>query len=171
MAHSFEELSIQDYQDRKSIMTNWRGYETSRALHTYLAGSPVKLITGRGFGTQVDLGLFIALGTGTTGERVRINYAPILHNGYVYLLVKAGPIAVALALYALAWLYRTGRRHAAASSRLSAAPGRVLQAIAVSLALTTWVAMGLLSRAGMFPYILAAGFLLAALTRAPEART
>lgn len=169
IARVSDEMTIQDYPDRKSIMANWRGYESSRALRSYLAGSPFELLAGRGFGTQVNLGLFIALGTGEPGERVRINYAPILHNGYAYLLVKAGPVAVALVAYALIWFYRVGRRYAGGlAGRAFAAPGRVLQAIAVTVALTTWVSMGVLSRSGMFAYLLAAGFLLAALTRGQE---
>lgn len=119
------------------------GYETSRALETYTSGTPVQVLLGQGFGKQLDLDLFIALGWGDTGERERIHFAPILHNGYAYLLFKAGPISLVMVAYALAWLYVTGRRKAGGGpNQPLRAPGRILQAVALSLAFYTWVYHG-----------------------------
>jgi len=168
LAHAPEELAIRDYATRMDIMTNWRGYETSRALHAYAIGTRFEWVFGRGFGHSVDLGLFMNMGTGTTGERERINLAPILHNGYAFMLVKAGPMAIALFLAAVAWLYRMGRRQAASAIPAIAAPSRVLQACALVMLFVTWISMGALA-GGHF--VLAAGYLLAAVTRGAEPST
>ena len=163
-----EELGIGDYSDRASIVANYRGYETSRALETYTSGTPVQVLLGQGFGKQLDLDLFIALGWGDTGERERIHFAPILHNGYAYLLFKAGPISLVMVAYALAWLYVTGRRKAGGGpNQPLRAPGRILQAVALSLAFYTWVSMGVFAGG---PYMLVAGFLLGALSRSSVSR-
>ena len=162
LARAPEELVIRDYASRFDIIANWRGYETSRALHAYAVGTPFEWVFGRGFGHSVDLGLFMNMGTGTPGVRERINLAPILHNGYAYLLVKAGPMAIALFLIAAAWLYRIGRREAASTLRAIAAPSRLLQACALVILFITWISMGGLAGGH---WVLAAGYLLAAVTR------
>ena len=163
IAKSVEELTVDEYSDLRSINLNWRGYETSRAMRFYVSGSPVQLLTGQGFGAQVDLGLFMPLST-SSGRIERIRLVPILHNGYAYLLVKGGPISVALFAYAIVWLYLVGRRNAANPGKdANHAASRVMQGVAVGLAFATFFISGVFNRLDMFPYMLAAGFLLGAL--------
>ena len=98
-------------------------------------------------------------------------FIPILHNGYAYLLVKGGAVAVILFGYVLLWLYRVGREIVILEpSRFVSAPARVLQAVALSLALTTWIVAGVFNKLDMFPFLLAAGFLLAATTQSKTSR-
>ena len=111
VARSVEELSVDEYSDLRSINLNWRGYETSRAFGTYTSGDPLQLLTGQGFGAQVDLGLFMPLGT-SGGHRENLRFVPVLHNGYAYLLVKGGPLAIVLFAYAMMWLYMIGKNKA-----------------------------------------------------------
>lgn len=171
LARATDELTIREYTDIQSINENWRGYETFMALKYYSSGSPVELLLGQGFGAQVDLGLFMPLAIGPGGEPVRMKYIPVLHNGYAYLLVKGGAVAIALFCFTLAWLYRVGRRGATGSvGEIRTAAARVLQAIMVSIAFTTWVVSGAFNKLDMFPFLMAAGFLLAALTRNAEGR-
>lgn len=165
LARAPEELLIRDYADRSSIQANWRGYETSQALRVYASGTPFELFLGKGFGHSLDLGLFINLGGSTPGVRERINSAPILHNGFAFLLLKTGPIAIALYAYAIVWLYMVGRKQAASTQFILAAPSRLMQAIALIGAISTWVSMGTIT-GGI--YVLASGYLLAALTRRAE---
>lgn len=161
LARSMEEIAVAEYTDLGSINDNWRGYETAMALKTYSSGSALEWIIGHGFGAEVDLGLTQRLG------RVAKRYIPILHNGYAYLLVKGGAIAVALYVFALAWLYWVGRQGAKSGANHPAcAPGRLLQAVALCLAFTTWVISGAFNKGDALPFLLAAGFLLGALTRA-----
>lgn len=105
--NSLNELTIADYEDDGDINTNWRGFESSVALTTYLNGSSFEWLFGQGAGTLVDLGFYIDLG----GNELR--YIPLLHNGYMYVLLKYG--AAGLAIYC--WLVfslisvRSGRRN------------------------------------------------------------
>ncbi len=165
LARSMEELKIKDFNDFASINENWRGYETARALKLYYSGSSIQLLLGHGFGTQVDLGISISLG-GVAGEEVApVQFIPILHNGYAYLLVKGGAVAVVLYCYTLFFLYRVGRRKVVMeASRIDSASGQVMQAISVSLAVTTWIIAGVFNKSDMFPLLLAAGYLLAAIS-------
>jgi hypothetical protein len=168
LARAPEELLIRDYPDKTSIIANWRGYETSQAVHTYSSGTPFELVVGQGFGHSLYLGLFMNLGSSTPGVRERINLAPILHNGFAFLLLKSGPISIALLLSSLGWFYWIGRKHASSAFAERAAPARLLQACALTCLLITWVSMGMLSGG---PYVMALGYLLAALTRRPEPST
>lgn len=169
IARSVEELTVDEYSDLRSINLNWRGYETARAVRTYLGGTPVQLIAGQGFGAQVDLGLFMPLSS-SGGVRERIRFAPILHNGFAYLLVKAGPVAIVLFGYSMFGLYKVGRGGAGyAGAGTAKEASRLMQAIAVSLVFATIFISGVFNRLDMFPYMLAAGFLLGALS-APKLR-
>lgn len=165
LARSLDEISVQDYTDFKSINENWRGYETARALKMYYSGSPIEWLFGHGFGAQVDLGLAMPLG-GVPGEQQELKrFIPILHNGYAYLLVKGGAVATLLFGYFLYWLYSISVRPIAFGTDQScSAPARVLQAVVLTLAVTTWIVSGVFNKLDMFPFILAAGFLLAATT-------
>jgi len=136
IARSTEELTVENYNDLKSININWRGYETSRAILYYSSGTPLNWLTGYGFGAQVDLGLMMPLGSGPKGERTPVQFVPILHNGFAYLLVKGGAIAVCLFLCVITTLYRLGRRSAINPNIEKRAPARLLQGIAVSTAIT-----------------------------------
>ena len=89
LARSFVEIAVSDYQEQKAINDNWRGFESYRAVVTYYSGSNQQLVIGQGFGALVDLEIFVALG----GER-DLRFIPITHNGYVYVLLKAGIIGL-----------------------------------------------------------------------------
>lgn len=165
LARITEELTVNEYADLKSINLNWRGYETARALSYYASGKPQELLFGYGFGAQLDIGLFMKLGSGPNGERTAVRFIPILHNGYAYLLLKGGAVALSLFSYALIFLYLLGRKGAwHTSSDFGTTPSRLLQGVAVTLAFTTWVIAGVFNKLDMFPFLLIAGFLLAALT-------
>lgn len=96
LARSLTEITISNYQDPQDINDNWRGYETYRAVETYLSGSALSLAMGQGFGALVDLGFYMPLGE----EDLR--YIPIFHNGYAYVLIKTG--LVGLFCYALFYI-------------------------------------------------------------------
>ncbi|HET8573284.1 MAG TPA: hypothetical protein VFL76_05370 [Edaphocola sp.] len=81
------------------INTNWRGYEAFRGMQKYLDGSNIQKVIGFGWGSLVDLGMQQEL-DGKYYEEI-----PVLHNGYVMLLVKTG--VVGLLLY-LIFLFRLG---------------------------------------------------------------
>jgi hypothetical protein len=88
LARSLTEIAISDYSDWQKINDNWRGYEAYRAINTFNSGSAIQKIFGQGFGSLVDLGMTMNL-SGVDFDKI-----PILHNGYAYILVKAGLIGL-----------------------------------------------------------------------------
>ena len=88
ISKSITEITISDYQNFADINHNWRGYETFRALLDFSKQGIVGKIIGSGFGSVVDLGLSIQLGSSYLRE------IPIFHNGYAYILVKTGLIGL-----------------------------------------------------------------------------
>lgn len=169
LARVTDELIIKDYFDERDINLNWRGYETAKALQAYFSGDPVNLIFGYGFGAQLDIGVFMPLFQGKNGEKILTDSIPTLHNGYAYLLFKGGPTAVGLFIFVLFSMYRLGRRNAIdinyyAGGESLIMLGRLLQAIVVSLAFTTWVIGGVFNKLDLTPFLILAGFLLAAIS-------
>jgi hypothetical protein len=101
--NSMNELNIENYDDQGDINTNWRGFESFVALATYLNGSEFEWVFGQGSGTLVDLGFYIDLG----GNELR--YIPMLHNGFMYILLKFGVVGIGLYLYFMYTLISAGR--------------------------------------------------------------
>lgn len=78
------EISIGNYQTDDEINTKYRGFETNMALETYLSGTEENLIFGHGFEKQIDLKTEVFL-----GNEFR-SVIPVIHNGYLYILIKLG---------------------------------------------------------------------------------
>jgi hypothetical protein len=85
---SFSELSINDYNTEQDINTRYRGYESFMALKGYTEGSIPDWIFG-GLGKLIDLKTFVRL-----GEDSDFQFIPVLHNGWLYILIKTGIIGV-----------------------------------------------------------------------------
>ena len=96
IVRSLDEITISNYYDMSDINQNWRGFESYRAVETYLAGNAKQQLLGQGFGALVDLGFYMPLGD------TSFRYIPITHNGYVYILIKAG--ALGLLFYAFFYI-------------------------------------------------------------------
>ncbi len=101
LVYSFNELRTQDYTSIYQIHNNWRGFESYQAYKQFLNGSWFEIVFGQGFGQTVDLQIYMQLGN----EYVR--FASVLHNGYLYALIKTGIIGLFLylAFLALFWRY------------------------------------------------------------------
>jgi hypothetical protein len=97
--NSISEITISDYSDYSDINQKWRGFESQRGVEEFLSGNFLQHILGQGLGHQIDLGFYIPLGG--DGD-VEFRFIPILHNGYIYILVKAGILG--LICYALFYL-------------------------------------------------------------------
>ena len=81
---SFTEISLGNYDTEQDINTRYRGYESFMALKEYTSGNATDWVFG-GLGKLIDLKTFVKL-----GEDSELRYIPILHNGWLYLLVKTG---------------------------------------------------------------------------------
>ncbi|TWR25210.1 hypothetical protein FPZ43_17215 [Mucilaginibacter pallidiroseus] len=86
--HSFSELTIGDYNTDEDINTRYRGYEAFMALRGYLEGSTQDQVFGE-MGKLINLRTFVRLGQDTDFQ-----YIPVLHNGWLYILVKTGALGV-----------------------------------------------------------------------------
>ncbi|TXT32059.1 MAG: O-Antigen ligase [Rhodocyclaceae bacterium] len=158
MLFSLQEMEVRDYNSIADINTRWRGYETARAYLTYSNGAYWQYLTGRGFGTSVDLGLFMPMGD----EPIR--FAPILHNGYMYLLVKTGLMGILIYLFFLASVIRTGNeciRQEGGGSHESRYTGRLIVGVACVLGVSTFVVSGPFNKQAMIPAEIFLGALVA----------
>ncbi|MDN3584444.1 hypothetical protein [Mucilaginibacter flavus] len=108
---SFSEVSIGQYTSEQDINMQYRGYESFMALKGYTEGDTKNWIFG-GLGKLIDLKTFVRL-----GEDTDFQFIPVLHNGWLYILVKTGIIgiivyaAVFLSLIIINW-----RKYADSSS-------------------------------------------------------
>jgi hypothetical protein len=158
-----EELWPSDRLHGQEVHDNWRGYETARALRHWAAGHPGQWLLGDGFGALVDLGRFQQL---SPNPRERMRFIPVFHNGYIYVLVKTGLVGLGLYGWMLWRLYRLGRADARCPDPGDAGEtrrrhGRLLQAMAVTLALSTGVWSGVFAKADLLAFLLLTGWLLA----------
>lgn len=94
MTNSFNEISFVDGSDEVEMISNWRGFEAFMANKKYIEADILRKLFGHGYGSSVDLGLFVEMGNGMT-----FRYLPILHNGYYHVLVKYGMVGLILYIY------------------------------------------------------------------------
>jgi hypothetical protein len=161
LARTGQELLVSDYNDLRDINLSYRGYETAVSLKGYAAGSAVQILFGRGLGFLVDLGVYLPLDINEAGGRSNVRFISVLHNGYLFLLVKMGLAAIVAYATFLVGMYLQGRRYAAAGrDTLLQTPARLLQAATVILATTTYVTAGAFNKTDMFPVLMVMGFLL-----------
>jgi hypothetical protein len=93
-ANTSSEVHVQSYETYEDINLNWRGFEAARAEKAYADFGNMEKLVGGGFGTMVDLGFAMKLGIGDTAES--FEFVPLLHNGYMELLVKTGFLGLVL---------------------------------------------------------------------------
>ena len=151
--NSLSEIAIQDYQEKRDININWRGYESYRALLEFQNGDVLQYFFGQGLGQTIDLGFYIPLG----GKSFR--YIPILHNGYMYIIVKFGLLGIALYLYFLFSLMRFNLKVKVKHRPLDEVIARrFIAGLGFVFLLTTVVIAGPFN-SGMFSMVVLVGFL------------
>lgn len=161
LARTGRELLVSDYNDLRDINVSYRGYETAIALQGYANGTTLEILFGRGLGFLIDLGVYLPLDINEAGGRSNVRFISVLHNGYLFLLVKTGLVSILAYAIFLLGMYLMGRRRADAGhdTKLQA-PARILQASVVTLASTTYVTSGAFNKTDMFPVMMIMGFLL-----------
>ena len=84
--------SIQELipDESQNINSNWRAVESAVALSAILNGSFFEILFGKGMGFRLPLGFEMTL------ANVEFDSIPILHNGYLYILLKYGVIGLFL---------------------------------------------------------------------------
>jgi hypothetical protein len=136
---SMQEATIEGYRDEEAIAWNWRGFEAYIGLESFKSAGPIEKVVGQGFGALVDLGFYMQLGRGGETE---FRLVPVLHNGYIYILVKCGLIGLVMyaVLYALLIAHARRGTTAGAPSQL---PGGLLLGATLALALSMAVVGGM----------------------------
>lgn len=154
---TIQELTRSTFRDRRDIARYWRAYEATVAWRSFQEGSPLQLAIGRGFGEQLDLGRTMVLGAHQREWRA----IPVLHNAFLYLLLKTGIAGLALHLLFLATLAWRGAQPAGEAR----AARRLLFLLGVCLLAWSMVISGVFQRHGPFVVLLLMGTLAAHLDR------
>ena len=154
LVNSFNEVLISDYFVKADIQRNWRGYEAYMAWRTYLEGGVVNIVAGHGFGKLIDLKIYMDLG----GNVLR--YIPVLHNGYLYLLVKTGIVGLALYLIYLFQILQIGLAYSKTNDNQLEFVGKLIIGFVLVLLFTTFVVSGIFNKGGFVPLVLMIGILL-----------
>ena len=92
LVYSLNELRLEDYTSAYQINNNWRGFESYQAYKQFLSGSWFEIIFGQGFGQSVDLQMYMRL------DNEYVRFINVLHNGYLFALIKTGVIGLFLYL-------------------------------------------------------------------------
>jgi O-Antigen ligase len=154
--HSSQEVQLHPYETFKDINDNWRGFEAYRAMQTYRRLPFTQKIIGGGFGTMVDIGFAMLLGGNTP-----IQELPLLHNGYMYLLVKTGVVGLSLFLVFVGQIVRLGLRYKHSNDKSERLAGYVLIWTALVFLLTQGVITGIYNKGGLAPNLLLLGAMIA----------
>jgi O-antigen ligase len=97
--NSFDEISITNGFELNANNSNYRSFESFAAIDTYLAGNWINYMVGHGFGKLVDLKIEIELASQDW------QFIPVLHNGFMYILVKTGLLGILFFLLFFIKLY------------------------------------------------------------------
>lgn len=148
-AGSIGEVTIKNYEDKKDISLNWRGFESYRALVDFQGSNFLQKMIGQGLGSTIDLGFYMNLGES------EIRYIPKLHNGYMFILVKFGVIGVMFYLYFIIKLIKYNSKHECLTI-YDVMASRIISGFGWIFLLTTIVISGVFN-ANMYPYLLLIG--------------
>ena len=127
------ELTVSNYEVVSDIHMNWRGYESFKVLEVYNAGSIYDKFLGRGWGKSVPLDTVVTL------DGKQFSEITMFHNGYLFILLKAGIVGLGVyAMYFLALIaYAYKKKH-----RRTHDVGLMVIALVISLLFLTMVNMG-----------------------------
>jgi hypothetical protein len=147
LLRSIDEISSDD----SDIHKNWRGYESYRAALVYNESMLIQKIFGHGAGYSLDMEVYVKLG----GMEYR--YIPWLHNGYWYVLLKAGAFGF-LFYFIFFWL---AWRHTSCNGKVffTDFASNLSLGIIVTLMITTIITAGAYNKTSLMQFLLALGAL------------
>ncbi len=154
ITRSINEIVVSDYSNMKDISVHWRGYEAYQALQTYKSGGFKEYLLGHGFGKLIDLGFYMPV------EQISMRYIPIVHNGYLYVLVKTGLIGLLLYIYYLIKLLWNGSLNLKSENPKVKLVSYLLIGLALVIFTTTYGITGLFNKNVLFSVTLLLGCLL-----------
>lgn len=98
LMNSLNEISFGVDVDDPNMLINWRGFESTQALRHINERGLVENFFGSGLGASVDIGVQVFMSSDMSFDKL-----PILHNGFMQILVKFGFIGL---LAYLIFIYR-----------------------------------------------------------------
>jgi O-antigen ligase len=152
-ANTSSELNVHSYEAYEDINMNWRGFEASRAAKTYGEFGDTEKLVGGGFGTMVDLGFAMKLGK--TEES--FEFVPLLHNGYMELLVKTGALGLGLFIVFCIQIAFMALKELRQSEKCAKLNGLLLLWTVFVFALTQEAISGILNKGGLAPNLFLLG--------------
>lgn len=161
------EVTPQEYDNMRDLNLHWRGFETYRALLDFQGGNAFQQVLGQGLGATVDLGFAMNLG----GTELR--YIPVLHNGYMYVLVKFGLVGLLVYLYFVVRIIKLGSGKGSNVARVPDESNvqRFSAGLGWSLLLTTFVVAGAFNKSTMVPVLILVGTAAAWINRQERGRS
>jgi O-Antigen ligase len=153
LANTSSEVDVHSYETYEDINLNWRGFEAARAAKTYAEFGDTQKVVGGGFGTMVDLGFAMKLGN--TGES--FEFVPLLHNGYMELLVKTGPLGLGLFILFCIQIALMALREFRQSGKCAKLNGLVLLWTVFVFATTQGTITGILNKGELAPNLFLLG--------------
>ncbi len=140
--NSFSELQIDSVSMAQNtrVYKQWRGFETHRAWEQYRDGEWWELLAGHGYGTMVNIGFYMPL----AGKKFR--YLPVLHNGYLKILLTTGVIGLSLFIFFFFRMMYFGMKSSRSKFPDLARGGRSLLAVSGAICLSTFVMGGFLNK-------------------------
>lgn len=139
--------------DFKELWDKWRSYEAIKALEQ-VYNTPLKngLFVGKGFGALVNLEFEVKL----AGEKIQ--YLPIIHNGYALIIFKTGILGLLLYLSLLIYLYFFAYKKNSNSKELYI--NNFISSIAVFYLFTSLIVSGLYNKTDVYMLVLGGLFYL-----------
>lgn len=132
-----EIFSKNNWNDYTNIVQDWRGYETSVAKQVFSDSSVINKLFGSGFGK-----LFPVLYSDLVGVSETANGITIIHNGYLFNLVKIGILG--LFLYIVFFIQLIS--HAVTTLNKASTKKPILIAYSLSSLVATYVIVGVFQR-------------------------
>jgi hypothetical protein len=150
IGNSLSELAFTDDTDTTAMLINWRGFEAYRAFVGFINSNPLQQLFGRGFGATVDLGEYIQM-----SEEMSYQFIPVLHNGYLHVLVKYGLVGI---FFFLVFLRRvSGQIHGTFKDKEQLMTRRMLIGLSIVLAYTSLVISGPFNKSNVDPILIMLG--------------
>jgi hypothetical protein len=157
-ANTSSEINVHSYETFEDINLNWRGFEAARAAKTYAEFGGTEKLVGGGFGTMVDLGFAMKLMVDY------FEFVPLLHNGYMELLVKTGLLGLSLFIVFCIQIAVMAFREFRQSGKCAKLNGLLLLWTVFVFALTQEAVTGILNKGGLAPNLFLLGAICASVS-------
>jgi len=151
---SLDELKLTEDYSNRDIHTRWRSYESRMALRKFDESDLMKKIVGSGYGSKIDMGLYMLLG------EYEFRYIPILHNGYFFVLIKAGVLGLFMLILFYFRVYYYGCKFGSDNSGDKLIISRLMISLSIVFSVTTLSVAGPYNKGMMDSLLVMLGMLI-----------